>query len=912
MPPEGLILVLPCHGAEDFPLDLRGDEAEGLRAAWSMLWHPALIDAAKVVPTFASAYDLPTEVAGRLIVVPDLVRESLPDDWVENARREGAYVVEGVADRATGIAAAWAATDIDPPSIDSEVVADFFALGYAQLHVEVLTQHLYYSSDLEETGFEDHVFAAAAHAARGDVDKTRERLTACFDTLAEARDHYHPLDAHLLDIVLVADTTIGAALRDEIAQAGSAAVNLLIPPEVLDQIAANEPETLTMLRDATGEQRVSVLGGVAEKEQLPLLAPEQILDHLSTALEVYQRHLGTRPRVFASRRYAMTPVLPQILSQLGYTGVWHVSLDGGHVPQTGQSKIRWEGCDTSTIDALVQMPLDVSEAAGYLRLMRHMSENMGMDYVATQCFARWPGQRSAWFDDLRRIARYGSVLGKFSTVDAYFSDTDMPGEQTKFDADEYRSEYLEQRVKRGDVNPISQIANRQCELAASDSQRRLDAMLMLYAGKKNVEDTTADDPSPGEVLSVANPGSRVETMLVDVAPLGDLPARGDGVLAADEQQAGKLVAVRVPLCGFAHLVAGDASANRADKMLAEERTLRNDHMEVVIDEYTGAIAAIHDYRTRGNRLSQQLAFRFAKSQRPPNESLKIGTDAAHYSVMAADSVEVTENGAVFAEITSSGRLLELDGTVVARFVQRAQLWRGSRTLHLDVEIEPLREPDADPWASYYALRFAWPDAAADIRRSVNMASFVADRQRIESPWFVELCSPKWRTGIFCGGNPYHRRTGMRMLDSLLIVRGETQRRFRFGIGIDEPLPLPAAMTVLEANSAEHTPLTPAVRCTAGNRRHSTESMLQISLKNLLITNVDPVVEKQRVVGCRARLLETEGRAGQAQVQFSRPIVQATKLDLGGEKIAAIEPREGCAPLEVGAHEWVQLEVVFAP
>ena len=484
MPPEGLILVLPCHGAEDFPLDLRGDEAEGLRAAWSMLWHPALIDAAKVVPTFASAYDLPTEVAGRLIVVPDLVRESLPDDWVENARREGAYVVEGVADRATGIAAAWAATDIDPPSIDPEVVADFFALGYAQLHVEVLTQHLYYSSDLDETGFEDHVFAAAAHAARGDVDKTRERLTACFDTLAEARDHYHPLDAHLLDIVLVADTTIGAALRDEIAQAGSAAVNLLIPPEVLDQIAANEPETLTMLRDATGEQRVSVLGGVAEKEQLPLLAPEQILDHLSTALEVYQRHLGTRPRVFASRRYAMTPVLPQILSQLGYTGVWHVSLDGGLVPQTGQSKIRWEGCDTSTIDALVQMPLDVSEAAGYLRLMRHMSENMGMDYVATQCFARWPGQRSAWFDDLRRIARYGSVLGKFSTVDAYFSDTDMPGEQTKFDADEYRSEYLEQRVRRGDVNPISQIANRQCELAACDSQRRLGARLMLSAGTK--------------------------------------------------------------------------------------------------------------------------------------------------------------------------------------------------------------------------------------------------------------------------------------------------------------------------------------------------------------------------------------------------------------------------------------------
>ena len=907
MPLKGLNLVLPCHGAEDFPLHLRGAEAERLRAAWSMLWHPALIDAAKSIPTFASAYDLPEEVADRLIILPEVSRESVPNEWIEKAQSDGATIIENVSDAQSGAAAAISAVGFDQTSFDSELIADFFALGYAQLHVEVLTQHLYYSSDLEETGFEDHLLAASASAVAGDTEKVRERLTACFDALAEARDHYYPLDAHLLDIVLVAGTTIGESLRTEIAKSAGTPVNLLIPPEVLEQIAMSEPETLAVLSDAVREERACVLGGVAEDQRLPLLAPEQILAHLSESLEIYQRHLGTRPRVFASRRYAMSPVMPQILTQLGYTGAWHVSLDGGHVPQTGQSKVCWEGCDTSTVDALMQMPLDASEAAGYLRFMQHMSENIGMDYVATQCFARWPGQRSAWFDDLRRIARHGSVLGKFSTLEDYFENTDMPGEQTRFEADEYAAEYLVQSVKRGDANPISQIVQEHREFATNDTSRRMEAMSMLSG-----EDGSNSESSSKESLRVTNPGSRVETVLVDVAPLDGLPASCDELVAAAEQPMGKLAVVRVPPFGFVDLVAGDMSSFGSDKLLAEERTLRNDFMEVKIDEHTGAIAAIHDYRTRGNRLSQQLAFRFAKSQRPPDETQAIGTDAAHYSVMAADGVEITQNGTVFAEITSRGRLLELDGTVVSRFVQRAQLWRGSRTLHLDVELEPLREPDADPWASYIAMRFAWPDEAVDIRHSVNMATFVSDEQRIESPWFVELCSPKWRTGIFCAGLPYHRRTGMRMLDSLLSVRGETQRRFRFGIGIDEPLPLPAALALLDASAGDRPPFTLALLRRSESRGEVSASVLQVRPRNLLTTAVEPVVEQGRVVGSRVRLLETEGRAGPAEIQFSRPVIQATKVDLSGEKLQAIEPRGGCLTFEVGGHEWMQLEVVFAP
>jgi hypothetical protein len=42
---QKLLILLPCHGLEDFPTHYEGSEADGLLAGWSALWHPALIAA---------------------------------------------------------------------------------------------------------------------------------------------------------------------------------------------------------------------------------------------------------------------------------------------------------------------------------------------------------------------------------------------------------------------------------------------------------------------------------------------------------------------------------------------------------------------------------------------------------------------------------------------------------------------------------------------------------------------------------------------------------------------------------------------------------------------------------------------------------------------------------------------------
>jgi alpha-mannosidase len=52
---EDLLILLPCHSLEDFPTHHSGDEAAGLLAGWSALWHPALIASTQKMPSWFRA-----------------------------------------------------------------------------------------------------------------------------------------------------------------------------------------------------------------------------------------------------------------------------------------------------------------------------------------------------------------------------------------------------------------------------------------------------------------------------------------------------------------------------------------------------------------------------------------------------------------------------------------------------------------------------------------------------------------------------------------------------------------------------------------------------------------------------------------------------------------------------------------
>ncbi|HZZ72594.1 MAG TPA: hypothetical protein VFE24_10090, partial [Pirellulales bacterium] len=135
---EELLVLLPCHSFEDFPIHNEGDEAEGLLAAWSGMWHPAFLAAASKIPSYCRADSPPEALANRLLVVPSASAKELPIGFSARAKEAGACLVRKFTKRAELVAAGLAELDgwqdgARAEALDSELVADFLALGYCYL-----------------------------------------------------------------------------------------------------------------------------------------------------------------------------------------------------------------------------------------------------------------------------------------------------------------------------------------------------------------------------------------------------------------------------------------------------------------------------------------------------------------------------------------------------------------------------------------------------------------------------------------------------------------------------------------------------------------------------------------------------------------------------------------------------------
>ena len=902
---DELVILLPCHSLEDFPLHHEGDEAEGLLAHWTAMWHPVLLQSAGKMPCWARIDDPPEELAGRLLLIPEVSLHELPAGFTQRAEDAGAVVLRSGRDRGELIARSLAALD-QPATVQEELVADFLALGYCYLQVELLTRQMRYASNLDEVYFNGQVVAAAEAAVAGDEAAAREKLANCFNVLGEERDHFYPVDAYLMDLTLVAPTTIGESLREDLASGG--AVNLLISGETLEAAAAEQPETVRAIRRGVQSGDVALIGGEYSEHASALWDLESQLAEFRRGAEAYDRILDARPATYGRRRFGLSPVLPQLLAKCGFESALHATFDGGQFPHGAQTKTNWEGLDGADLPALARPPLDATRPDTFLKLCLKMGESMDSDHVATVYFAHWPGQASPWYSDLRRAAGWGLALGKFVTVSRFFDETGDGGVHDRFSADDYRSPYLKQQVDAGEADPVTSVAGRWRQRAIEQAQESLATLAVLLGGDGPPAAASeelaasakrfasvlprAEGPAAPGVL-VVNPLSFVRRTLVELPDLPSPPAVEKPVYAAGNSGGVSRAVIDVPPLGFAWVRAGSGRES-SQRPVVEDGVLKNEFFEVRIDEATGGLRSLHDYQNRGNRLSQQLALRMAAGGRAGDGS---------YSVMAADSVEVSAADAAVGEITSKGRLVDTDGERLAAFTQKYRIVRGSRVLTIEIELEPEQELEPDPWNSYYSCRFAWPDEAADLFRTVAGVRTPTQAKRLETPLYLELEAPKQQTAFFTGGLPYHRRLGMRKLDSLLIVRGETARRFTLGVGVDVAYPHQEALALLTPTTAVAADSPPPAGADSGWLFH-------IDSRNVVATHWRPLIEDGAAVGFRVRLLEAYGRPAEVTLSTFRQVASAHRLDFRGEPQGECEAAGEAVRLSMTGREWTELEVRF--
>lgn len=873
------------------------------------------------MPTWRSAYLEEDDLSGKLVVLPRVCGQDLPGHWPDIARQRGALLVEAgdTVSRDALVEQAAHLLDRRMTPLPAGLAADFYSLGLCHLLVELLTVQMRYSSLIDEELFSRHLVAAADAALESDEDTAREKLAVCFDALNQSRSHFYPVECYLLDLTLLAPTTIGKALRFELAR--GVPLSLLVSGAVVEAMGRNEPSSVAAVRESVANELASIVGGELIEDQLPLLPLEQVLGNFHCGLEVYGSVLGARPRIFGRRRAGLTPQLPQILEKLNFVAALHFTLDDGKFPQGRQSLTRWEGTGATAIDALTRVPLDAAKHESILAFPQYMSTAMDMDHVAIVAFAHWPGMTSMFYDDLRRSAAYGSIVGRFVTLDTLLDEAEVFGQITRFTTDEYREPYLVQQVAAGEADPISKIQNchagqstayalgviqtltaalNQAPAASETSSPTLDSVSQVIIKFGAKLPAQAQPATPGYL--VVNPLSFGRRMVVSTDKLASPPAETTPVYFARQVGDRKEVSVDVPPMGYVWLTGqpGAAWKSPEGKPLAEGRILRNEFCEVTIHEKAGGVQSIMTDGHRGNRLSQQLALRRPGKRPEAGDAWQSPDETASYSSMVAESVEIDRNDPTTGEIASRGRLLDEQGTPVAEFKQRTSIVRGTPVLWLDVEIQPLVELEADPWQHYIASRFAWPDESAALYRDVGLVAEATDIRRIAAPHYVEIRSANVRTAILAGGLPYHRRVGTRQLDTILIVRGETKRHFRLGIGLDLTHPHTAALECLAPPT--HTFLH------APPPKTPTAWLFHIDAKNVVATHWEPVVADGRVRGVRVRILETAGRGVVCGFHSHRRIFAARKLDFVGGSIGELQPDGNKVIIDMPAGAWVQLEV----
>ena len=918
-----LIALLPCHSFEDFPIHNEGEEAEGLLAAWTGMWHPLFLLAAGNIPIFCRADSPPDKLKDRLLVIPSASAQELPVGFIARAKEEGACVVRKFVKRPEMIAAALAELDgaDAASSLDPELVADFLALGYCHLQTELLTRRMRYMSVLDASHFQTLVLAGAEAVLKHDAETAKEKLARCFSLLAEARAHFYPVDAYLIDLTLVAPTTLGESFRKELNDATTC--NLMISGETVELLARQTPVSNACLKAALESGRVNLIGGDFSDADLPLLPLENLHFDLEKGLKTYQTHLDRRPEVYGRRKYGLSTALPGVLRKFGFIGAFHFALDDGKFPESDRSKTHWEGTDSESIDAIARVPFDANNVATFLSLSDKMGRTMDADHVATLVFAHWPGQASEYYGDLRRMAKYAPAIGRFINVNEYFHTTDTAGVMNRFEPDEYRVPYLAQAIVRRKADPLSTFVRAYQEQSLAESTaavRTLSQLLKGLTAPASDSNSAAESDLKSQLTKFADALPREKTAArpgillvnpllstrrigIDVSELAHLPAvdgpvKGAGI-STDSKQ--KHALVELPPLGFAWIESGPADVPAPRKpppLIAIDNTLANDFMQVKLHATTGGIQSVHDLIHRGNRMSQQLAMRMPGTRRNVDPD-----DDATYSIMAIDDIATTCASSVLGEIVTKGRLVHPEGRIVAKYQQRYRLWQDSRVLWIDVDLDVSEELRADPWNSYLAARFAWPTEDAELHRSVQHGRFQTTAKRIESPLYVDVQTATTRTSLLMGGLPYHRRIGLRMLDTMLLAKGETRTSFRLGIGIDLPNTLPAALESLLPETQLSQSAAPPAPVRSG-------WLFRPDVRNVIATQWEARYDGDRVIGFRVRLLETEGIAGRVNLRCFRPLDSARSVDFLGQPQSDLILDGDRLQLDLAAHQWIEIEATW--
>ncbi|HBN76413.1 MAG TPA: hypothetical protein DD473_11465 [Planctomycetaceae bacterium] len=839
-------IVLPSWHLEDVTRDTNEKDAAAVLNAYALAFHPAVIAAAGSVATWKAAPSLENPQIDQIVIVPESSRAKVERSWFKQAEEAGTIVLFASADRTSTLEGLLEhprlleliqqklnPSDENPPAYqigESLLIDDFLALGVVFLLTSLLSQAMYHYDNVQETRFDELLIEAAKSSLKKEEPRTAEFFQQACEQLLESREKFYSVDAHLIDLCL-----LSAGMTAEDAQAlceSEHTVNLLCTSEVLKKAISQSPEIGQALVQGVHSGKISIVGGEQSETPSPLLSLQSLRWQFEQGMQEYEELLETPAQVWGRMTFGLSTQLPMMLKKFGMNSAYHLVLDDGVYPDDEQSHFSWESRGGVTVQGISRIPLSVENASTVLKIPERLAEAMNHDHLACAVLARWPKIRNPWFFDLLRIQKYAPVLGKFNSLEQFFEETDNSGHSVGHEQRHYLSPNLDQLTGRDEADPIGRFQEFwKCQSLFSlwtyfsttnqilngksnaNSLQELESKLLKQSTKLNkstlvelqaelrskVQQECQDlakllsakqEGKPGFVLF--NPLSHAQNSVVrfaleqsnSVVPVVDGAVKH---LQIDTDAA--YAVVEFPACGFVAVpgqAASSAKPTRSKVPLAGEFFLQSEFYYAQIDPETGGLQRLRAQGATENLLSERVVYRLdgdggnvARSSGQWSQGVAEPT----YSRMVADSITTTKTGPVVGEIVVQGRLMDQDREL-ATFVKTYRSYRGRRNLEIKLSIEPKQMPSQLPDRSYYALRFAWSAAAAVVKGNLQQSEYIAGERRLESTGPIEIEDGDHRITLLPHHQPFHQRTGMRMMDSLLIVHGESAREFSYDIAVD--------------------------------------------------------------------------------------------------------------------------------
>lgn len=721
-----LNFVLPGQHLAEISPEMAPADAANFLAIWTAIWHPALLAQTRKVPycrPVEELLDLGELPRGELALVPAIT--PIPDDASLPLSNLQAPGVGNFETRQQVIAELSKSLD---RSLDISAGDDFYALAYAYLQVELLTQSVSFEPLIDQVALNKAVVEGADAALDGNDEEKNRQLDDAYDLLMLARNHYYPVDMHLVDLSLLAPTTVGLEFKRECAAA--TAGNVLVTSDVLNHMAQHEPDSLDALRKAVEERRISVCGGSQGGESLAAMSPESLLRELRAGQLGIEQHLGRRPNVFAHHQGPVAPLVPGVLQKLGYYATLLCNFSGQSLPSTATTRTAWTGLDNAYLEALNAKPIDMGTAAGLLSLASATSRTMGYDLAGTLLLSGWSGHRSEFFDDLLCVARRSPLLGRLITLDEYFDITTAADQATPLHADAYPSPQLA-------ANSVDEIEAEPCE---GDELLEWPALAQFASPGQN---------QPGD------PAQHLANLLgaKTQAATGRLRLNASSVTQSDREPL-------LPGFGWSWEPTGAATPTPTR---AEPGVLRNERMEVVFDEQTGGISAARFHNVRGNLLSQQLVLDFDQRYQ-----------------LAFDGWEVLESSESAGRLASDFRIVDSKGTTLGKLRQSIELQASSNALAFVIDFQSMAPGEGE---FRIASRIAYRDETATLSRGLQGIDLVT-----QEPQFISGCvgirDRQVPIALLCDRQRLHRRVQPRVLDTHLPLTASSPCQVRLSYLLD--------------------------------------------------------------------------------------------------------------------------------